>query len=127
MPGGAGGGHRAGATGGEPIMTPEIREERLRQLRRVGQDSPDERFDMQWFGKVRAHDCGTVHCASGWFALDPWAQANTEILEIFDVSQGKDGGTVKQWTQCCEERHPDYEMSGTFVRLATLFGITPLD
>lgn len=54
--------------------------EALIQLRRVVQDAPDERFDMRYF--ERDTECGTVHCAAGWAAVDPWFQENCPIPSI---------------------------------------------
>lgn len=51
--------------------------ERLEQLKRVVRDTPDERFDMRTLGRRAA--CGTVACALGSAALDPWFLANTDI------------------------------------------------
>jgi hypothetical protein len=57
--------------------------ENLKQLRRVVEAVPEGQFDMEWFGKKT--DCGTVCCAAGWAALDPWFQANTPINQALPI------------------------------------------
>lgn len=48
---------------------------RLAELRRVVLAVPDAGFDMhQW-----SNECGTIHCAAGWAALDPWFLRHTEL------------------------------------------------
>ena len=50
-----------------------MNEEALRQLARVVNAAPENRFDMRRFyshGSLFA--CGTAYCAAGWAALDPW-------------------------------------------------------
>src|SRR5690349_8648129 len=64
-------------------MDSETRDERLRQLRRVVIQAPDERFDMTYFGFDAG--CGTVCCAAGWATLDAWHQQQTKILMYFGV------------------------------------------
>ena len=42
----------------------------LRQLKRVIKNTPDDLLHMdKWAGTAR---CGTVRCAAGWAAVDPW-------------------------------------------------------
>jgi hypothetical protein len=67
-------------------ITEEVKIERLRQLRRVVDDAPNNLFWMTSFSTAAA--CGTAHCAAGWAAVDPWFQANTPILDVFRVSDG---------------------------------------
>jgi hypothetical protein len=57
-----------------------MNEENLRQLRRVVEAAPEERFHMRSIAEMAS--CGTAFCALGWFALDPWARANTSIVSI---------------------------------------------
>jgi hypothetical protein len=61
-----------------------MHEERLRQLRRVVEEAPAERFDMAWL--CRLDKCGTAHCAAGWAVLDPWFQQETPILDHFTIT-----------------------------------------
>lgn len=61
-----------------------MHKKRLKQLRRVVEDAPDDRLHMRdWCDPVAP--CGTAYCAAGWAAIDPWFRANTEIEEIFEV------------------------------------------
>jgi hypothetical protein len=66
-------------------------EERLRQLLRVVEAAPDERFNMIDFSLDV--ECGTAYCAAGWAALDPWFRENTPIGEVLRVLE-TDGGPV---------------------------------
>jgi len=51
-------------------LSKKIRNERLRELRRVVEQAPEERFRMANFKKRVS--CGTARCAAGWAALDPF-------------------------------------------------------
>jgi hypothetical protein len=64
-------------------MLTTVNIEALKQLRRVVIAAPDDRFDMSAYGKRTK--CGTVCCAAGWAALDPWFQANTTIGQVLPV------------------------------------------
>lgn len=59
--------------------------EALRQLRRVVEAAPDDRWNMCNWSSAAPPGCGTAHCAVGWAAIDPWFRANTRIGEIFLV------------------------------------------
>jgi hypothetical protein len=86
-------------------------EERLRQLLRVVEAAPDERFDMRDFH--RETRCGTAYCAAGWAALDPWFRENTPIGEVLGVISRTDGGrTLEVMTPGC-----------AFDSLADIFGL----
>lgn len=57
--------------------------EALKQLRRVVEAAPDDRFHMRrWSEKA---PCGTAYCAAGWAAIDPWFRENTGIGDIFKL------------------------------------------
>jgi hypothetical protein len=57
--------------------------ERLKQLRRVIEEAPEDRLHMRrWCEKAK---CGTAYCAAGWAAVDPWFAENTAIRKIFHV------------------------------------------
>jgi hypothetical protein len=58
----------------------------LRQLRRVVEEAPADRFDMRDF--CLPTSCGTAYCAAGWAAIDPWFRANTRIGEWFRGDAG---------------------------------------
>lgn len=60
--------------------------ERLRQLRRVIEAAPEDRFQMRAWCEVA--ECGTAYCAGGWAAVDPWFRENTEINETLRVRPG---------------------------------------
>lgn len=67
-------------------MKPEVKIERLTQLIRVLEEVKADKkpFDMlTWFSRLspvleqflvgnKKHPCGTVSCAAGWAAQDPW-------------------------------------------------------
>lgn len=55
-----------------PVSAPTttVNVEALLQLKRVIRDAPDGLWDMRCIGSARG--CGTVHCAWGWAACDPW-------------------------------------------------------
>lgn len=55
-----------------------MNKEALIQLRRVVEDAPDALFNMHTF--AREAPCGTVRCAAGWAAIDPWFEANMPRL-----------------------------------------------
>jgi hypothetical protein len=57
----------------------------LRQLRRVVEAAPEDRFDMGTL--CDRGRCGTVHCAAGWAAVDPWFREHTELGRFFDVDR----------------------------------------
>lgn len=57
--------------------------EALKQLRRVVLAAREAQFDMALFGKRTT--CGTVCCAAGWAALDPWFLVNTEIGKVLPI------------------------------------------
>jgi hypothetical protein len=57
----------------------------LRQLRRVVEAAPEGRFDMSTL--CDRGPCGTVHCAAGWAAVDPWFRENTELGRSFAVDR----------------------------------------
>ena len=42
----------------------------LRELKRVIENVPEDLLHMRWW-QSRA-ECGTVRCAGGWAAVDPW-------------------------------------------------------
>jgi hypothetical protein len=58
----------------------------LRQLRRVVEAAPEDRFDMRRFSTPT--DCGTAYCAAGWAAIDPWFREHTELGRAFRVGVG---------------------------------------
>lgn len=88
----------------------DIRQERLRQLRRVIEAADPDRLHMRaWSEKA---PCGTAYCAAGWAAIDPWFQANTSIGEIFVP---KPSG------------HLGVRADDPFRPLANLFDLTPND
>lgn len=91
-----------------------MHKERLKELRRVVEAAPEERFEMKHF--CTEASCGTAYCAAGWAAIDPWFQENTEILDIFDISIDDDGAYV-------EEK----DDGATFEYLAEMFDISPQD
>jgi hypothetical protein len=61
----------------------------LRQLRRVVETAPEDRFEMVMFSGWK--DCGTAHRAAGWAAVDPWFRAHTELGRFFHVDEDRDG------------------------------------
>jgi hypothetical protein len=81
--------------------------ERLKQLRRVLIEVPEDRLHMTYWSH-RA-ECGTAHCLGGWAAVDPWFQQNTPIHEVFAVFPN---GTVAPASEY-----------GTFGQLAELFDL----
>lgn len=84
--------------------------EALQQLKRVVEEAPDHRFDMQLF-EQQTH-CGTARCAAGWAAVDDWFQANTNINHALPVQNGR----IK----------PQYTPH-LFALLGTIFEITTKD
>lgn len=63
--------------------------ENLQQLKRVVRDRPDDQFDMVFLAKKT--DCGTVACAIGSAAMDPWFLQNTPISSALSVAILPDG------------------------------------
>jgi hypothetical protein len=59
--------------------------ERLKQLRRVIEEAPEDRLHMRAYSEVA--ECGTAYCAAGWAAVDSWFQKNTEINETLEVTE----------------------------------------
>ena len=97
--------------------------ERLEQLKRVVRDAPGDRFDMRYFGTKTA--CGTVCCAAGWAALDPWFLANTEIAKvlpkmIYDPLDGR-------WWEENDVFQLGGPEHGSFQRLGEVFDLTDDD
>lgn len=86
---------------------------RMKQLRRVVEAAPEDRFEMKNF--CTESSCGTAYCAAGWAALDPWFQENTDILDIFDVEVIGSLAYVK-------EAHDN-----TFSRLQLMFGLSAVE
>jgi hypothetical protein len=58
----------------------------LRQLRRVVEAAPEDRFDMRWISTLT--DCGTAYCTAGWAGIDPWFRQHTELGRAFRVGLG---------------------------------------
>jgi hypothetical protein len=57
----------------------------LRQLRRVVEAAPEDRFEMTIFSV--SGKCGTAYCAAGWAAIDPWFREHTELGQVFRMCE----------------------------------------
>jgi hypothetical protein len=89
------------------------RTERLRQLRRVIDSAPEERFVMRTWSERSG--CQTTFCAAGWCAVDSWFRENTKIGTIFAVAGDSEGQVTV---------YPINYVFNVFRDLANLFSIS---
>ena len=70
-------------------MTTNFTRKALTNLRRVIEAVPDHLLHMETVMAKR--DCGTVYCAGGWAALDPWfiKHGFVESVSNFDTPSGQ--------------------------------------
>jgi hypothetical protein len=95
----------------------------LEQLKRVVRERPDELFDMSIFG--RKTSCGTVCCAAGSAALDPWFLANTGIALALPVTKLDSESFVFNFPFGMDDRLADvFGISKDYMRLLFYEGTT---
>lgn len=64
-----------------------VRQERLRQLRRVVEGVPDHSLIMDTFKAQTS--CGAVYCAAGWAACDAWFNSQGFRFYGDDIEYGE--------------------------------------